>query len=309
MKQMNKNTRFFLMSFVLSFSFWWGISSFQQGMEQFFYAQISQPFQNLAVVDISARPEKEKPDIDAESVISSKLYKTGRTRLVVGKNIDKTLPIASLTKLMTALVVMENTHLNDYDFSKTTIVSQKAAGQYNVPIYGNLTTGQAITIEQLLKYMLYYSSNDAAFVLAEVIGLNNFVAKMNQKAQDIGLKNTYFFNPTGLDPQDLNIVPNYSSVNDLTRLSKYILENHGLIFEFSLENGPYLSENGISGIYILNNQIIVGGKTGYTEKAGGCMIIVFSDENGNYLINILLGAESPDTRIEEMQKLINWINS
>jgi len=297
------------MSFVLSFSFWWGISSFQQGMEQFFYAQITQPFHDLAVVDISARQKKQKPDIDAEAVVSLKLYKTGKTRLVMAKNINNALPIASLTKLMTALIVMENAHLNDYDFSKATIVSKKAAGQYNVPVYGNLTTDQTLTIEQLLKYMLYYSSNDAAFALAEVIGLDNFVAKMNEKAQDLGLKNTHFVNPTGLDPEDLNIIPNYSTVNDLVKLSQYILKNHGLILEFSLESGPYLSENGALAIYVLDGQKIIGGKTGYTEEAGGCMIFVFSDENENYSINILLGAESPDTRIIEMQKLINWINS
>ncbi|MCP6718013.1 MAG: serine hydrolase [Patescibacteria group bacterium] len=306
---MNKNTKFFLLSFIMSSLFWWGISFFQQGTEQFFYAQITQPFKNLAAVDISARPKKQKPDIKANSVISIKVNKIGKERMVFGKNINRTLPIASLSKLMTALIVMENTRLNDYDLSKTTIVSQKAASQYNIPIYGNLKAGQIITIEQLLKYMLYYSSNDAAFTLAEVIGLDNFVAKMNQKSKELGLNNTYFINPTGLDPNDIDIVPNYSTVNDLANLSKYVLSNHGLIFEFSLENGPYLSENGISGIYILNNQIIVGGKTGYTEKAGGCVVFVFSDENGNYFINILLGAESPDTRIEEIQKLINWINS
>jgi len=227
---MTKNIKYFLGAFFLTSFLFSGINSLQREMEKYFYAQITQPFHDLVVVDISARPKKQKPDINAEAVISLKLYKTEKTRLVVRKNIDKTLPIASLSKLMTALVVIENTHLSDYDLSKTTIVSQKAASQYNIPVHGNLEAGQVIAIEQLLKYMLYYSSNDAAFALAEVIGLDNFIAKMNQKSKELGLNNTYFINPTGLDPSDIDAVPNYSTVNDLAKLSKYILSNHGLIF-------------------------------------------------------------------------------
>ncbi len=301
---MNKNIKFFLMSFVLSSLFWWGISSFQQGMEQFFYAQIIQPFQNLTLVDLSDMPEKPRPDIKAESAISVKINKSGKERFLFRRKIEKPLSIASLTKLMTALVIIEN----NPDLSKSIIISESAEGKYNVPVYGNLKAGQKVSLEELLNLMLHYSSNDAAFALAESVGLENFVEKMNQKARDLDMKNTYFINPIGLDPEDIDAVANYSTSYDLMTLSKYILKNHPFLFELSLGNGPYLIENGVLDLHILDNQTIIGGKTGYTEKAGGCMLFVFSDQDENYFINLVLGTESPQTRIEEMQKLINWIN-
>lgn len=301
---MNKNTKFFLMSFILSLFFFLGINSFQVRVERFFYAQITQPFQNLALVDLSNIPKKPRPDIEAESVISVKINKSGKERFLLRRKIDEPLSIASLTKLMTALVIIEN----NPDLSKTITISKDAENKYNVPVYGNLKTGQKVSLENLLNLMLHYSSNDAAFALAESVGLNNFIEKMNQKAEDLGLESTHFINPTGLDPQDIDIVPNYSTSYDLVLLSKYILKNHPFLFELSLENGPYLIENGVLDLHILASQTIIGGKTGYTEKAGGCMLFVFSDQNENYFINLVLGTESPQRRIEEMQELVNWIN-
>ena len=301
---MTKNIKYFLGAFFLTSFLFCGINSLQSGMEEYFYAQITQPFQNLALVDLSNIPEKPRPDIEAESVISIKINKLGEERFLLRRKIDKSLSIASLTKLMTALIVIEN----NPDLSKTITISRSAENKYNVPIYGNLKTGQKVSLEKLLNLMLYYSSNDAAFALAESVGLNSFIEKMNQKAEDLGLKNTHFVNPTGLDPEDINMVPNYSTSYDLMVLSKYILKNHPFLFELSLEDGPYLIENGVLSLQILASQTIIGGKTGYTEKAGGCMLFVFSDQNEDYFINVVLGVESPQKRIGEMQKLINWIN-
>jgi len=301
---MNKNIKFFLMSFVLSSLFWWEIGFFQQGMEQFFYAQITQPFQNLTLVDLSDIPKKPRPDIKVKSAISVKINKSEEERFLFRRKIEEPLSIASLTKLMTALVVIEN----NPDLSKSIIISKSAEGKYNVPIYGNLKAGQKVSLEELLSLMLHYSSNDAAFALAESVGLENFIEKMNQKARDLNMKNTYFINPMGLDPEDIDMTANYSTSYDLMTLSKYILTNHPFLFELSLEDGPYLIENGVLDLQILASQTAIGGKTGYTEKAGGCMLFIFSDQDENYFINLVLGTELPQTRIEEMQKLINWIN-
>jgi len=302
---MTKNVKYFLGAFFLTLFSFWGIDVFQQEMEKYFYAQITQPFQNLVVVELADIPERSKPDIEVESAISLKIDKTGRQRIIFRKNSEKALPMASLTKLMTALIVVEN----NYDLSESIIVSENAAGQYNVPIYGNLKKDQSVTIEELLQFMLHYSSNDAAFALAEMIGLDNFIEKMNKKAEMLGFEDTYFINPTGLDPEDPDLIPNYSTANDLIVLSKHILSNYPFLFEISLEDGPYSTENGALSLNVLSSQIIIGGKTGYTEKAGACMLLIFSDEKESYFINLILGAESPQKRIEEMQKLINWINS
>ena len=103
-------------------------------------------------------------------------------------------------------------------------------------------------------------------------------------------------------------IPNYSTAQDLVILSKYILKNQPLIFEISLKKGPYPTTNGLSDLELLNGQKLIGGKTGYTKKAGGCMLVVLGDEKENYFINIILGTDSPTDRIQEMQKIINWIN-
>ncbi len=304
---MTKNIKYFLGTFFLTSFLFWGINSLQYGMEKYFYAQIVQPFENLAVVDISEITRKPKPSIEAESVACFKINKAGKQRFLFRKNSAKSLAVASLTKLMTGLLVIENTSYNDYDLNRKIIVSKTAADQYNVPVYGNLKQGQQISVEELLELMLHYSSNDAAYALAEIIGFDNFIERMNEKVKVLELENTYFINPTGLDPDNSDLIPNYSTASDLIKLSKYILENHPFLFELSLRNESYLIENGVLDLNVLASQTIIGGKTGYTERAGAGMLVVFSDENDNYFINVILGSESPQKRVEEMQKLIDWI--
>jgi len=161
--------------------------------------------------------------------------------------------------------------------------------------------------------MLIYSSNDAAWAFSEVIGPDYFVEEMNQKANDLGLTNTHFVNPTGLDPNDLHYDPdpailhyfNYSSVKDLTKLAQYILKERPLIFELSRQKHLYLLQDGIFDLFL--TQEVVGGKTGYTDEAGGCILFVFKDGKGNLFLNVILGTPSFRARVEEMQKLIDWL--
>jgi D-alanyl-D-alanine carboxypeptidase (penicillin-binding protein 5/6) len=303
---MNKNLQYFSIALVVSFLYGWGLNISQKEMENFFYAKVSEPIQQIELIKMPLRPKKPELEIKTESAISVKINKAGREKIVFKKNPLKALPIASLTKLMTSLIVLENT--NDYNLSKVTTVSEAAANQEDVPVYGNLKTGESFTIEKLLELMLIYSSNDAAFTLSEVIGGEEFIDKMNLKAESLGLENTHFTNPTGLDPEESDLLPNYSSAQDLAELSKYILKKYPLIFEISLKPGPYPTYNGISNLYLLDSQDFIGGKTGYTEKAGGCMLSVLQDEKDSTFINIVLGADSSEERIPEMQRLINWIS-
>ena len=302
MKKLTKKIVFLLL--ILVIPLWWGISFSKKKVENFFYAKISQPLESIESINIPLKQEKEQPELKVESAISIKISKTGREKTLLTDNSKRAMPIASLTKLMTALIVLEKTSL-----SEVTIVSQTAASKNDVPVHGNLKSGEPLSVEQLLDLMLIYSSNDAAFALSEVIGEEEFIEKMNGKAEFLGLKDTYFTNSTGLDPKDPEEIPNYSTVRDLYTLSKYILENHPLIFDISLKKGPYPTTNGVSDLFLPYNQKLVGGKTGYTKKAGGCMLVVFENEKGNYFINIILGTNSPIDRIQEMQRIINWINS
>jgi len=309
---MSRGFKIALLSFILSLPVWWGINNFQGELEKFFYAQISEPVQAMTFVEVPKESSKPKLDIEAKSVISIKINSAGKERTILNKNTNKILPIASLTKLMAAVIVFENP--SDYDFSKVLTVSKKAESQDNVPNYGNLKAGDKYSTEKLLNLTLAYSSNDAAFALAENIGVENFVEKMNQKASELGLNNTHFSNPTGLDPEGLYYGTttqgsfNYSTARDLSALATFILNNRPEIFGISLEENGYKFENGVSEIVLPENEIMLGGKTGYTDEAGGCILTCFYDKNGNHFINVVLGTISPTERVVEMQKLVNWIN-
>jgi len=289
--------------------FWGGLLTYfinfsQIKLENFLTAQITKPLEEINFVKIE-RPKKPPLELDVKAALSIRLnpQKKMKERVLFSKNENEILPIASLTKLMTALVVIENQE--NYPLKEKIKISREAALQEDVPEYGNLKAGQKKTIEELLNLMLYFSSNDAAYALAEKIGVGNFVNKMNEKAKEIGLENTHFSNPTGLDPENLkwNLENkdyfNYSTAKDLVFLGKYMLENYPLIFEFSSQKNK---------IQLLENQHLVGMKTGYTDEAGGCIFLIFSNDSGDYFLNVILGAKSKEERFLQMQKLIDWIN-
>lgn len=295
---MKKNLNYFLLGIILGGFFTFLINYFQKNLEEFFSAQILKPFEEMTFVNLKAKPKKPPLEIEAKAVLSLKINRFGREKILYRKNENQILPIASLTKLMVALVVLEDKEI--YEFSKTKIISKEAENQENVrEPRGNLKAGQKYTIGELFKLMIAYSSNDAAFALAEVIGTQNFVEKMNEKAKQLGLFNTHFFNPTGLDQDNFNL--NYSTANDLIKLTKYLLENHPQVFEISL-NGK------VSSLLLKDGQQKVGGKTGFTERAGGSLIFIFKNEKGDTFINVILGTETKEARFTEMQKLVDWLN-
>jgi len=301
---MRKNlVKFFIGIFLGGFLTYF-INFSQIKLENFLTAQITKPLEEINFVKIE-RPKKPPLELDVKAALSIRLnpQKKIKERVLFSKNENEILPIASLTKLMTALVVIENQE--NYPFKEQIKISKEAALQEDVPEYGNLKAGEKKKIEELLNLMLVFSSNDAAYALAEQIGVENFVNRMNEKAKEIGLKSTHFSNPTGLDPENLkwNLENkdyfNYSTAKDLILLGKYILENYPLIFEFS---------NQKNKIQLLENQHLVGMKTGYTDEAGGCIFLIFSNDSGDYFLNVILGAKSKEERFFQMQKLIDWIN-
>jgi D-alanyl-D-alanine carboxypeptidase (penicillin-binding protein 5/6) len=301
---MRKNlVKFFIGIFLGGFLTYF-VNFSQIKLENFLTAQITKPLEEINFVKIE-RPKKPPLELDVKAALSIRLnsQKKIKERVLFSKNENEILPIASLTKLMTALVVIENQE--NYPFKEQIKISREAALQEDVPEYGNLKAGEKKKIEELLNLMLVFSSNDAAYALAEQIGVENFVNRMNEKAKEIGLKSTHFSNPTGLDPENLkwNLENkdyfNYSTAKDLILLGKYILENYPLIFEFS---------NQKNKIQLLENQHLVGMKTGYTDEAGGCIFLIFSNDNGDYFLSVILGAKSKEERFFQMQKLIDWIN-
>lgn len=252
---------------------------------------------------------KPLPEISAKSFLLLKTDLKNFEKIIAEKNKNLPLPIASLTKLMTALLILEE----NPDLEKTVQISRTAANQEPVPLIGNLKVGERLKLKQLLELSLIYSSNSAAFALAESFD-GDFVQKMNQKAKEIGMENTFFVNSTGLEPENISFSENkerfnFSSASDLAKLAKYILKHKPLIFEISKTQPTYKLENGILDVFL--PFYLIGGKTGYAKEAGGCILLVFSDPKTPdlFYIAILLGAENKRERIEEMQKLINWLCS
>jgi len=318
---MKKNLILFLQGIVIGGFLAFSLNFFQLKIDDFLFAQLTKSLQEHTVLtleefNISKRQINQNPPIqlDVKAAMSLRVNpkKKEPEKILVAKNENEILPIASLTKLMTALIVLENP--KEYDLSKTVIISETAAQQKNTPYYGNLDkeVGKKFTVEKLLELMLIYSSNDAAWALSEILGTEKFVEKMNQKAKELSLENTYFVNPHGLDPENGEFKEhseyfNRSSAKDLIKLSQYILQNHPLIFEITKQKPIQPLENGISDLVL--TQELIGGKTGFTKNAGGCLIILFKTPEDDVFINVILGALSEKDRIKEMQKLIDWIES
>ena len=311
---MTNNLKFLLLGLGISLSFWWAFNSSEKTFENFLYAQISEPLNQIPEIKIPPKTEKPELNLQVKADFSLKLDKNNRKNILLADNADLPLPIASLTKLMTALIVFDNPE--DYPLSGIITVPGEAVKQSED--FGSLKMGDRLSVENLLHIMLIESSNDAAWALADVIGTDNFVEKMNQKAEVLGLKNTYFINPTGLDIDD-STPPSYnvSTAKDLAEISRYVLANYPAIFGISSLNSYEVlnAENNFHHLAINRNELlnlnshVIGGKTGYTDTAGGCMILVLKDDNGNYIINVILGAVSQEARFEEMKKLIVWVES
>ena len=227
----------------------------------------------------------------------------GTNTILYFKNSDANLPIASLTKIMTALVVLENADLNE-----VVVISQEAfqsSGNKN-----NLAVGEKITVKNLLEIMLISSDNIAARALAEHTGgsVNNFVALMNKKADSIGLKNTRFLNPSGLDDRRGN---NASTAYEVARLVDYALEKPLIWENLRIQKATVFStdekiKHNLKSTNLLLGKMknIIGGKTGLTNRAGQCLALVIADPDNNHkIISVVLDA---DDRFLETEKLTKW---
>ena len=261
---------------------------------------------NAKTVDLFRPLSKEKINqlnLESNNFLSV-FVKPEKEIILSEKNSEEMIPIASLTKLMTAVIVLENYNLDDI-----TTISKSAFEAFGSA--GGLKIGERISIKDLLYVTLIESSNDGAEALAEKIGRSTFVFKMNEKASQLKMDNTRFFNPTGLDSDKDNL----STTNDLKKLVVYILENHSLITEIlSLSEKELTSESGVyhlienTNILLKENDIYLWGKTGYTLNANGCIILILKNfsinsDNG-YVINIITGAND---RFKEARKLEEWL--
>ncbi len=322
----NKKLKIFLITLFLSLPFWWGINSLAKNFEDFWFlqeitknpqifaAQINQQILEKEIKEAELeklQAERLKSlEIEARAAISVEIDEQGNEKILFEKNSQQLLPIASLSKLMTALVIFDLDET--YNLSQLITITKEAVEQEGSSKYGDLKAGESLSVESLLYIMLIESSNDAAFALTELIGKKGFVGLMNIYAKELELKNTYFVNPTGLDLDDSRNSPNYSTAEDLVKLTKYILRNYPQIFEITINQSyEILMPNGLTHHFIPENTNkllgevpdIIGGKTGWSFSAGGCLLLVVDNPNKNgYFVNIILGAKD---RFNEMRKLMD----
>lgn len=259
-------------------------------------------------------PQQISPIINAKASIAIDLT-TGS--VLYEKNSHNRMPIASITKLMTALIIIEENKLDE-----VVTVSQNANATGGSTM--NLHTNEQITVENLLRGTLINSANDGAIALAEFNvrninkdainenkpyspgTVNDFVAKMNKRAAELGLINTHFANPTGLDHPN-----NYSSAYDIAKLGSY-LYNNKLVKEIAQiketevtsKTGDYTHKLKSTNDLLDSYLHVKGLKTGNTEGAGLCLISISENEQGHEIATVVLNSPA---RFEETKILIDWV--
>jgi D-alanyl-D-alanine carboxypeptidase len=210
---------------------------------------------------------------------------------LISYNINKRWPLASITKLMTAVLAFE-----EIGGRKEILISETAVAAEGDS--GKLKVGELYKIDDLINLMLITSSNDAAAALAEfyAFGSQNFVKLMNKKAAELGMNQTVFFDPAGLSPL------NQSTVNDIQKLMKYIEESHP---EILVSTRP-TDFKGFKNINPFAGQAnFLGGKTGYLEEAKENLASLFSLNEQRILI-VVLGAEN---RLKQTQEIISYLSN
>ena len=240
--------------------------------------------------------------LDASSINSRSciIYDRNSHMVLYGKNETKQVKMASTTKIMTSLIIIENCSL-----SETIEISQKAAGTGGSRL--GLKTGDKITIKDLLYGLMLCSGNDAAVALAEYAGgdIQGFAELMNQKASELGLKNTQYESPHGLDSDG-----HYTTAYELAVLSDYALKNETFAkivgtknYTVTINGYPKNLSNTNELLGYLNG--VYGIKTGFTNGANRCLVTACK-RNDMDIICVVLGADTKKFRTQDSIKLIEY---
>lgn len=236
------------------------------------------------------------PQITARAAL---VYDLTTNKTLYSKEPRSKLPIASLTKIMTAIVAIENRKADDsYEARDVDLVGEESMG---------LSEGEILTLNELLYGLMLSSGNDAAEVLARNYpqGRQQFIKAMSNKAKALGVKNTNFTNPTGLEGDG----DQYSTAEDLLVITTYAMKNkqfRKLVGTFSYNIAKTFNHKAF---YLENSTNLLtsypgvkGVKIGYTPEAGHC-IVTYLEYEGHILIGVLLGS---DNRREEMKELLDY---
>lgn len=237
---------------------------------------------------------------------SAVLMEVSTGTILFEKNKDDKVAVASLTKMMAQILILEAIESGNLTWDEQVKTSSNAAGYGGTQIY--LQPGEMMTVRDLMKGISMASANDATVVLAERIAGSEkaFVDLMNNKAKELGLKNTNFVNPTGLDEEN-----HYSSAYDMGLIAIELLK-HEQILEFSSVYEDYLRVDTPNKFWLVNTNKLVrfydgadGLKTGFTDNAGYTMAVT-AKRNDMRLLAIVLGEKVSKVRNAETTALLDY---
>lgn len=304
---MDKRYAYYSAAFILSLAILFTLSP---------YTDISSSKNRLAVAVEQSPVFKDSAgeiQLSTASFVSVHISRSGNAKILAEKNIADRLPIASLTKLMTAIIAFKNYHPEEIMAVSNKALNSKGRSWKFEP-------GEIFKVQDLLRALLIESNNDVAEVLSIRAGKEQFVEAMNKEARDMSLKDTFFVNPTGLDSDNAEELVNYSTAKDLFKIARVFAEKYPSLlnitskkeydlytadgeFHHKMENTDNLLSadwRGKGGDPIK----ILGGKTGETPFAKQNLVLIVEAPNGSgYLINIVLGSSD---RFGEMKKLVEW---
>lgn len=241
-------------------------------------------------------------EVDAQSAI---LIEASTGQVFYEKNADQALPPASVTKIMTLLLVMEAIDSGTISLSDIVSVSDYASSMGGSQVY--LKAGETMSVEDLLKSVVIASANDAAVALAEFLmgSEEAFVKRMNERAKELGMENTNFENTNGLDD---TVTKHLTSARDIALMSRELIK-HEKILKYSsiwmdtIRNGEFGLTNTNRLVRFYNGA--TGLKTGSTAKAKFC--VSATAKRGNmHLICVIMGAETRDERNAMATKLLDY---
>ncbi|MBR4618821.1 MAG: D-alanyl-D-alanine carboxypeptidase [Bacilli bacterium] len=253
------------------------------------------------------KQEEQKEEIALiKNATSGLLMEESTGQIIYEKDKDKQVAVASMTKMVAQIIILENIESKKIKWTDVVTVSKNAADMGGSQIY--LAANEKMTVKDLFKGISMASANDATVAMAEHISgsENKFVQLMNQKVKELGLKNTAFKNSTGLDEEG-----HFSSAYDMAIIAKNLL-SHEEILNFSGVYEDYLRVNTPNKFWLVNTNKLVrtysgsdGLKTGHTDAAKYC-IAATAKRNNMRLIAIVLGEDTAAIRNKEAMELLDY---
>ena len=259
----------------------------------------------LLLISIPLVKAEETEDL-APNAKSAIMIEASTGEILFQKNKDEKLAPASMTKMMSMLLIMEEIENGNLKWNEMITTSEKASSMGGSQIL--LETGEKMSVKDLFKGIAVASGNDAVVALSEAIAgtEDEFVKRMNQRAKELGLQDTNFKNPHGLDTAN-----HYSSAYDMSLIAKELVK-HEKVLEFTSIYEDYLREGQKNKVWLVNTNKLVrfydgldGLKTGYTKEAGYCLTST-AKRGDTRFITVVMGEPDTKTRNSETTSMLDY---